>query len=58
MTLGSLILSIENDNEGCLNLGKIREHVEKNIKNNEIKKAYSNKDITQRILLKIFLIVK
>ena len=48
MTLGSLILSIENDNEGCLNLnlGKIRKHVEKNIKNNEIKKGYSNKDIT------------
>ncbi len=54
MTLGSLILSIENDNEGCLNLnlGKIREHVEKNIKNNEIKKDYSNKEITERILTK------
>ena len=31
---------------------EIREHVEKNIKNNEIKKDYSNKEITERILTK------
>ena len=53
MTLGSLILSIENENEGCLNLnlGKIKEHVEKFSDKNNNKKD-NNNDITEKMLTK------
>ena len=52
ITLGSLILSIENENDGCLNinLGKIKEHVEKFSDNNNNRN--DNSEITEKMLTK------